>query len=459
MIRGPYVTTTIVAALLSACAGQPPALDRRATPLPDQWHQATSVDRAVPRARDWWRGFGSVELDELIRQAEVQSLDVAAATARVRQAAVVARVSGAALLPEVEGIVEGGRTAPVGDASKALADSEYRAGLAMTYEIDFWGRNRAIRESARRTLQASAFDRDAVRLTVVAGVASLWLQLAALRERIDLAGLNLQAAQHLLSLIESRARAGVASELELAQQRGLVASQRRSVSLLRQQADDTRVAINILLGQATGMELRQASVRGLTVPPVDIALPSELLTRRPDVTRAEAMLAAADADVVAARRAMLPTVTSTAGLSAGGIRMNEILDDPLYSLATALTAPIFNAGRLAAERDLALARREELLAEYRAAIVAACSDVQRALDAIAGLDAQRTDQAEELAQAQRALTLAEIRYRSGAETLQTLLDAQRTLYAAQDEAVQLQSARLQAQVALYEALGGGWSKQ
>ncbi|MCY1522686.1 Solvent efflux pump outer membrane protein SrpC [compost metagenome] len=129
----------------------------------------------------------------------------------------------------------------------------------------------------------------------------------------------------------------------------------------------------------------------------------------------------------------------------------------MYSLAAALAAPVFDGGRRAAARDLSAARREELLATYRAATVAAFTDALTALDAVAALDTQRAAQDEELAQAERARTLAESRYRAGAETLLTLLDAQRTLFAAQDARAQLLQARLQASVALYHALGGGWS--
>jgi multidrug efflux system outer membrane protein len=153
---------------------------------------------------------------------------------------------------------------------------------------------------------------------------------------------------------------------------------------------------------------------------------------------------------------MLPRVTPGAGVGWRSNRLRALFDSPVYSLAAGLAAPIFDAGRLAAGRDLALARREELPAGYRAAVVAAFGDAATALDAVAHIDQQRNAQAEELRQARRAFTLAQSRYKAGAETLLVLLDAQRTLYAAHDASVQLKARRLQASVALYRALGGGW---
>jgi NodT family efflux transporter outer membrane factor (OMF) lipoprotein len=212
-----------------------------------------------------------------------------------------------------------------------------------------------------------------------------------------------------------------------------------------------------LLGRSvTALTLTSVDLRPLQAPAITSGLPSELLTQRPDIARAEARLLSADANITVARAAMLPSVVLSANADAISNRSSTVFDNPLYSLAAGLTAPIFNAGRLAAGRDLAVAQREELLANYRQAIIAAFGDVEVALNAVTGIETQRIAQQEELKQAQRALTLAESRYRAGAETLLTLLDAQRTLYAAQDTSAQLNTLRLQASVSLYKALGGGW---
>jgi outer membrane protein TolC len=182
----------------------------------------------------------------------------------------------------------------------------------------------------------------------------------------------------------------------------------------------------------------------------------QLLQRRPDIASAEAQLAAASANLQAARAALWPrlTLTGSAGTSAG--RASDWLREPVYSLLAGLAGPIFDGGRLAAERDGAQARREELLAGYHKAIVAAWGDVDLALNAVHGLTAQAEAQADVLEQARQAVALAELRYKAGAESLLSLLQAQTTLYAAQDDAVLQRLLQLQARVALYRALGGGW---
>lgn len=447
----------LMAMSLAGCAAPLPAPVASTTPLPAQWHSAPQAGAQAGVTADWWRSFGSAELDALVRQAQAQSLDMAAAVARVQQAGAAARIAGAALLPEVGASLNASRQQRLG-GNASVDGSLFGAGLSASYEIDFWGRNRAGRDSALAALQASVFDRDTLQLTLTAGVATAWLQAVALDERIAIGQNNLQSAQRLLALIESRARAGAATPLELAQQRGLVAGQRRGVQALRQQAGEARSALALLLGQAGGPDIATQTLAALQPPSIAAGLPAELLTRRPDIARAEAQLAAADANLLAARAALLPRLTLTGGLASGGDQLRRVFDNPLYSLAAGLAAPVFDGGRLAAGRDLAQASREELLAHYRAAIVAAFADTEVALNAVAGIAAQSAAQAEELAQARRALTLAERRYRAGADSLLTLLDAQRTLYAAQDGAVQLQALGLQASVALYKALGGGWSR-
>lgn len=448
----------VLPVLLAGCASLPQERVDTSQPLPAQWRNAAPADSTISEIdTQWWRAFGSDELSSLIAQAQAQSLDVAAAVARVRQAEASARIAGAALSPAVTASLDASREARLG--GHADVDGTWiGAGLTASYEVDVWGRLRATQGSALATLQASRFDRDAVQWTVTAAVASGWVQTLALQERIGIAERNLVSAGRVLALVESRQRAGAATPLELAQQRGLAASQRRSLEALRQQAGHARTAVALLLGQTGVVDLRAMSFEALHVPAIGAGVPSDLLARRPDIARAEAQLTRADANVQAARAAMLPSLTLTGGIETGGNRLRRVFDNPLYSLAVGLAAPIFDGGRLAAGRDLAIAQREEVIASYRSAIVAAFGDVEVALDAVAGLDAQMAAQAEELAQAQRALALAESRYRAGSETLLTLLDAQRTLYTAQDAAVQLKALRLQAAVSLYKALGGGWQK-
>lgn len=404
----------------------------------------------------WWRHFGSDELDALIAQAEAHNQDLARALARVKGARAQARIAGAQRLPELTGQIDASREARLGGRAD-VDGNESMAGFAARYELDLWGRQGALHREARQGLRASVFERDAVRIGVAAEVASSWLQRVGLRERAAIARHSLENAQRVLRLVESRGRAGAAAPLELAQQRGLVAMRERELARLRQEARNAETALALLLGlpapEPSAAEVRLDAVQ---VPAVSAGLPSQLLVRRPDIAQAEARLAAANANVQAARAALLPRVTLSASIGVQGQAPGALFDNPLYSLAAGLAAPIFDGGRLAGARDLAEARREELLGAYRGAVIAAFADAQTALHAVAGIDAQALAQASELREARRAAELSELRYKAGAETLLVLLDAQRVLYAAQDLEIQLRQARLQARVALYRALGGGW---
>ena len=455
----PLALACIALLMLNACATQNADLKAPDPTLPQNWTQAPTSSSSSSNAtlsHEWWRGFGSNELDALVQHALERSNDVASAVARVRQSEALARQAGAALLPELSASLNAHRQARIsGDA--AVSGNQFGVGFSASYEVDFWGRNRATSDAALAQWQASVFDRDTVKLSMAARVAEAWLQTQALHERQRIAERNLANAQRLLRWLESRAKAGSASALELAQQRGLVASQRRNIAALQQQMSQAQSTLSVLLSEPVLPPSSQAEWGRLTEPPVTAGLPSQLLTRRPDIARAEAQLAAAHANVVAARAAMLPSLTLSAGIAAGGRSLGSAFDHPLYTLAANLAAPIFNAGRLQAGADLAYAQREELLANYRQSIVAAFADADVALQAVDQLQSQNLAQGEVLAQAERALTLAERRHAAGAETLLVLLDAQRSLYAAQDEAVQLKLASLQTRVALFKALGGGWT--
>lgn len=447
---------------LAACSTPaPPTSD--ITP-PQAWQGPAQPAQALPDTQ-WWQAFASPELDRLIERARLNSHDLAAATARVRQAQANAVIAGAPLLPELQLGLDGSRQRLLrGEGNDQLdASSSERTStsfdmqLAASYEIDFWGGLRATRASALRSLDASRFDRQTVELTLLGAVAESYLQGLALDEQLRIARLNLENAQDVLGVVEARERAGSATRLELAQQRSLVAAQQRQLPLLAQRVQDNRVTLATLLGDPVQqLPATQQSINTLRWPGIGSGVPSELLGRRPDIAAAEARLAAASANVQVARAAMLPRLVLGANLGSGARTLANVLDSPYYTLTAGLTAPIFNNGRLRAERELASAEQQELLEDYRASIVNGFADVEKALNAISGVERQRQWQDEEVAQARIAFDLAEQRYRAGAETLLSVLETQRTLYLAEDEQAQLRLARLQGSVALYKALGGGW---
>lgn len=441
---------------LAACAPlAPPLAQPAADLLPKDWANGALRPGSAAVDLGWWQHFGSPELDELIAKADRRSYDIAAAVANLRQAQALARAAGAPRWPALDLQLNGERSDATGRNR-----SSYDSALTASYELDVWGRVQATHESALAAVLVSRFDAQAVRLGVQASVANAWLEGVALREQIAIAEQDGAAARRTLALVEARRKAGAAGELDATRQRGVVAERDKSLAALGRRLDDVRMLIARLCGEADigAGKIASVSLDQLALPDIDAGLPSELLVRRPDLARAEAQLAAADADIAAARAALLPTVNLGAAVSGGGGGLLRIMDNPAYTLLAAISAPVFNAGRLSALRAGAEARRESLLAAYRNAVVAAFADTQEALNAIAWLDAQYRAQQAVLAEAERTGQLADTRYRAGAAGMLDLLDAQRTLYAARSDIVQLRLARLQASVALYRALGGGWQK-
>lgn len=448
--------------ILSAC-GSPVQRPDSGLQAPAAWQSphAASIARNNPL---WWTQFGSPELDQLIEQARVGSFDLAAAAARVRQAQAGKVIAGGSQLPEIKAGLNANRQKLLrGNGYSQLdADSNNKAvdyfdtNLSATYEIDFWGGKQASRDSAQFTLQASEFDRATVELTLLSGVANSYAQTLSLREQSRIAELNLANAQSVLKLVQTRFDSGSATALELAQQRSLVAAQQWQLPRVQQAAQDALISLAALLGRPVQQLSPKESFNHLQWPDIAAGVPSELLRRRPDIARAEAQLAAAEADVKVARAAMLPALTLTAQLGSGANQFDDLIRNPFYNLTAGLVAPIFNNGRLGAERDKATARQQELLETYRGAIINGFADVEKALNSIRRLDEQRLWQNEELSQAQTAFNIAQSRYEAGAEDLLTVLETQRTLYTAQDQNAQLRLSRVQASIALYKALGGGW---
>ncbi len=313
--------------------------------------------------------------------------------------------------------------------------------------------------AAEASLQANRYDRETVALTVTSGIVSTYLQVLSLRDRLEIAQQNVANAERVLNLVGAQSRAGAASPLDLARQRSAVAGQKAVIPDLMQQEREAQTALAILLGRAPQtFRVNEPGLAKILLPQVTPGLPSELLSRRPDIRHAEAQLAAANANVAVARAALFPSIRLTG--SAGG-QSNALLSlfngpNMLVNLGAGLVAPIFDAGRLSSQRDLAIAQKQELVQVYRSTVINALSEVDTALGQIRSLDEQSKLKNTEMEQARFAFELSEIRYRSGAEDLMTVLDTQRSLSEVQNELGQIKLKRLKATVSLYKALGGGW---
>ncbi|MGP1676808.1 MAG: efflux transporter outer membrane subunit [Burkholderiales bacterium] len=456
--RFPLLPAVLAALALGACAtaGNPPA---SVPAMPGAWAESGAPDAASP-ARDWWRSFGSAELSDLIDAALSASPDMAIAAEHVRQAEAEVRIAGSTLFPALNfGAATARRETRPHGGQWSGADGSSGA-LSASYELDLWGKNAFAVRSAESSLRASRFDQQTVRLTLVAGVASGYFQVLSLRARLAIARENLAIAERVFKVVDARARNGAVSALDVARQQAAVLAQRAAIPPLELQERQTLIALAILLGrQPEGFDATASSVSDVLVPRIAAGIPAALLVRRPDLASAEAQLAAANANVAAARAALLPgiSLTGSAGL-ASDVLLN-FLSAPTASLAigASLLQPIFDGGRLRAQVDVAASRERELVENYRKSILAALSDVESALAAGSRSADQEVLQRQVLVQARLALRLAEVRYRAGADDLLTVLDAQRTLFQAEDQLSQIRLARLQASVGLFKALGGGWT--
>jgi NodT family efflux transporter outer membrane factor (OMF) lipoprotein len=458
--RLPLWWSPLACLLVCGCATEKPA-----QPPPDMpaafEHAASATGSAWP-AQDWYRSFGSEELDTLVELAVANNGGLVAARERVAQADAHARQAGAALLPSVD--ANGNASYLAGHSSQGGGhELDWFAMLSASYEVDFWGKNRALAHAAQLEAHASRAERDTVALTLLGAVAEQYFQLLALRERIALARANVTAARELLEVVQARFDAGVASPVALATQHAALDTARITLADLEQGEVQARVALALLLGRAPEhFNVTGHSLDPLQEPAVAADIPAQLLTRRPDLAAAEANLRAARANVTAARAAMLPDLSLTAS---GGVQ-NPALPGtvltipgvgPSLALTANLTQPIFDHGRLQAQRDETAARERELLAAYRTAVLAALGDVEKALSSLQHLDDVADSQRDNLTSSERAFEGARLRYEKGSGDFLTLLEAQRTVYATRDEFTQYRLARFQALIGLCKALGGGWS--
>lgn len=448
------------ALLVSACASSPmPGL--APADVPAHFEQAGTANAPVWPSATWWRGFDDPQLSALIAQAQANNLDLYQAAARVRQADARARQAGAALLPTV-GIDASVDTLYGRSSGISQHETDYGAALTVSYDLDFWGKNRDAATAAEAARAASAADRATIALTVTAGVATTYFQFLALQDRIETAKANLTASRDILDIVQRRVRAGYAANADLTQERANMAAQQAALPALEQQALEARTALATLLGvPPEGFVLKPARLAKVAIPQVQPGLPSELLTRRPDIAAAEANLAGAHADLDAARKAFLPDISLTAGGGAAYPALAAAVATlPGFGLAAnggaALAQAIFSGGRIQGRIEETRAREGELLGAYRAAVIASLSDVENALGNVGHLTAQQAALEDQVAQSEKVLTAARRKYAAGYADFLAVTDAQRSLYGARDQLADIRRAHLAALVTLFKALGGGW---
>lgn len=436
-----------------------PALD-----IPAGYKAARLSNRDGPPTLDWWRGFRSAELTDLMQEAQRVNLDIAAAVARFIQADAQARIAGAALLPNVNGTGQETYSRTSGASASGLTNGgrevvNYSASLSASYELDFWSKNRDAAQAAEETAIANRFDRDVVALTTLSSVANAYFQVLASQDRIRVAERNIASANRILAAIKERFKAGTGTDLDVAQQETIVGNQKAAIPPLRQTLSQNINALATLVSRPPeSVHITGGSLSRITPPRVTPGLPSELLTQRPDIRRQEAQLASATANVGNARAQFFPSIQLT---GQGGYQSSALasLFQPhaaFFNVVGSLTQPIFDGGRILGNFELTKARQDELLQTYRKTVVSAFADVDNALVSIRETTTRERLLREVVASSRRAFQLAEQQLRAGTADIVTVLNTQLTLFQAEDSLAQAQLARLLAIVSLFQALGGGW---
>lgn len=430
---------------------------------------APAAEEAAPQPRSdaaWWSQFGSTDLDRLIAQAQDRNFDLAAAEARIRQALAQQEISAAPLFPSLDFTSNATRqqsaptvsTTRTGAVARPVWSNRFNMQFEASYEIDFWGKNRAAADAANATLQARRFDLATVALTTEANVANAYFQLLGFGERLDYARQSLADAEDILAAIRAREAAGTASLVDIAPQVGIVEGQRATIASLERQFAQQYDALAVLLGTPQRPDYTPIPLTDLRVPVVAAGVPSELLRRRPDIASAEAQLIAANADLKNAIAQRFPSLSLTGAAGYQSSDLGRLLDptSQIFSIAAGLTAPIFAGGRLQGQERLQRARLEELAATYQKTVVQAFADVETALSGLRRTREQLDAQIAATAASRLGFDAAQAQYRAGSIDSVALRDTQRSYFSALDALAQARLGYYQALVALFQALGGGW---
>jgi NodT family efflux transporter outer membrane factor (OMF) lipoprotein len=452
----------VLALAVSACSTEPPQ-SLKSSYVPSNFTAPISADAPLWPQADWWKGFNSDELNGLIATAQLDNLDLANAVGVVLQAEGNAEAAGAPLFPQL-GLGAGAtrtRTSPSQSFGGRTTSNSYSLNVTGSWALDIWGEAQDNLRAANEQVKSSQFAKEGVALTVTSGVGTTYLQVLALRERVAIAQSNIDAAKRILNITQAKVTNGVSSRLDLAQQEAQVDTQEASIPPLIEQEREARYALAILLGKLPeGFDVQAKNLDAIVGPTVKPGLPSELLRRRPDVAEAEANLAAAHANVDAARAAFFPQIGLSGSSGYGSSTVGSLIRNSnlAWSIGASLLQSIFDGGTLEGNLHVSKAEQIQLVATYRKTVLNAFSDVETTLGQVSALTKQEALETAAANAAAEAFRISEIQYREGVTDLLTVLTAQQTLFTAQDALVQIKEARLQADVNLFRALGGGWTE-
>ncbi len=462
------IAAAVLALSLSACT-LGPDYQRPELPVAAEFKQAEGWKPASPAdvlARgEWWRLYGDAELDALVGRLNVDNQNLAAAEAQFRQARALVRGARSQLFPILSGSAGVTRSAQGSGSSDTSGGSfgsgvseSYEAGLSASWEADIWGRLRRNLEANRASMQASAADLAAVRLSLQAELVQTYLQLRVIDEHQRLLDQTVAAYARSLRLTENQYRAGIVPKSDVTQAQTQLKSTQAQAIDLRWQRAQMEHAIAVLIGVAPS-ELDIAVREDIpALPGVPLAVPSQLLERRPDIAAAERQVMAANANIGVAEAAWYPDLTLSAS---GGYRNSSFSDlfsvpNRFWSLGPQLALTLLDFGSRHAELERAEASYDQTVANYRQTVLDSFREVEDYLVQLRVLEEEAVVQREALEAAQESLRLIENQYRAGTVDFLSVVTVQTTALNNERTNLTLLGDRLTASVLLIAALGGGW---
>jgi len=463
------VSVAVAAAILAGCSYSIRKVDNPVD-MPAAWDASSASETAPAGAaavpdvvvpQDWWRSFNSPVLDSLVERALQDNPTLIAAEERLGQAERNFARNRDDLFPELSLSARTSRTRSGGNQQNEVTNDSTSVGLSTSYSVDLFGAQAARYRAQVASFIGTKYDTDLARITLAQNVTRAYFNLLGVRSRVEVARENLRIAEQILRIVDARYRNGVVREFDLSQQNTSVLQQRTNLIPLENQMRQAETALGLLLG-ITPQEFRIEGepIEELNVPEVAPWVPSEMLLRRPDMAAAELDMVAAKANLAAARASLIPvTLTLSASGNAVSSDLVSLTDARTFSVggALAIAEGIFNFRQRRTNVLNAESNEYIALITYAQTIRQALKEVDDTLaTAVANQRAEESQRAT-LAQAQRALQLAEVEYREGSANLQEVLDSQRSLFSAQDSLLQARLTRLNTAVNLYVALGGGWT--
>jgi len=459
------LTTVCLALFLCGCAPVGPDYTAPNLNAPPQWTEDAKEAQPAPGLEEvaWWKALNDPELDRLMHAAMAGNLDVDQARARIRQARAEFKAAAAGSKPTVNGTGSVTRSKDSKNVSDGSGETTtlYTPGFDATWEVDVFGSVRRSVEAAEARVGAKIEDLHATQLTLLGDVANAYVQLRAAQEQLALAERTLKAQSETAEVTRVRYQNGLTSYLDVSQAEAETTTTAADIPAYETTIKQSIHRLSILIGQPPDFLKQQLGVTRSLPDCAGVAatgLPSELLVHRPDVREAERTLAAASADIGVATAELYPKFDLTLGLGLNSDTISRLssLSSGYWSLVPQVSALLFDGGKTKAGVDKNVAIYEEALAAYHATFLKALEDVENALVSYASAQTKRQTLTKSVQAYKETLMLAEEQYRKGLISFLNVLDAQRSLYTAQNNLSVTNAEVLTSFVSLNKALGGGW---